>query len=138
MRKSKKQLNTESYARHRASRIAKVSDYQRTPQGRLMRRRMWLRKYGITIEQYAEMYDEQMGGCAICGKQCGMYQDRAGLFVDHDHKTGFVRGLLCFRCNTGLGKFMDDPALLGAALTYLTRGKYGYPDPGRRSGGSLG
>ena len=56
--------------------------------------------------------EEQQGCCAIC-------QRSVILVVDHCHQGLFVRGLLCYRCNTGLGLFKDDPRLLAAALVYL-------------------
>jgi hypothetical protein len=59
----------------------------------------------------------QDGRCAICRKKP---QTGRRLSVDHDHKTGEVRGLLCTLCNQGLGYFKDDPGRLGAALEYLT------------------
>lgn len=74
----------------------------------------YLRKYGITLAQYDEMYAAQGGECAICAAT----SDRR-LHVDHDHATGAVRSLLCTRCNPGIGYFMDDPALLRAAADYL-------------------
>jgi hypothetical protein len=78
-------------------------------------RRSHLRRtYGLTPEQYAEMYDEQEGVCAIC-------QLREATCIDHDHETGLVRALLCRRCNTGIGQFGDDPDLLVRAVGYLTR-----------------
>lgn len=72
--------------------------------------------YGITPDKYEEMFKKQNGVCAICenppkeGKRLG---------VDHCHDSGDVRGLLCDDCNTGLGKFRDDPDLLNAAREYL-------------------
>lgn len=52
-------------------------------------------KYGITLEQYARMFLRQGGGCALCS----VPPKTRALHVDHDHTTGRVRGLLCFRCN---------------------------------------
>jgi recombination endonuclease VII len=71
------------------------------------------RKYGITSEDYNRMFEQQDGKCAICG--------RVGekLHVDHNHKTGKVRKLLCFHCNAGLGHFIENPKLLLRAIKYL-------------------
>lgn len=73
------------------------------------------RRYGITLAQYSVMLREQDGSCLICDD---VDIDRR-LHVDHDHATGAVRGLLCGRCNVGLGCFRDDPKLLRLAATYL-------------------
>ena len=70
------------------------------------------------------MYSDQQGLCQICQKQeTHEYRnERPGyLAVDHDHKTGRVRGLLCFSCNTALGKFDDDPERLMRAAQYLQK-----------------
>jgi len=75
-------------------------------------------EYGITLVEYREMAALQNGLCAICGEVC---KSGRVLAVDHDHVTGVNRGLLCIRCNNGLGNFRDDPYLLTAALEYLTR-----------------
>ena len=72
-----------------------------------------LRRHGLAIEEYNAMVDAQHGQCAICG--CGDEQ----LCVDHDHSTGVVRGLLCQRCNRGLGDFRDNPSALRKAINYL-------------------
>ena len=76
-----------------------------------------MRQFGITLVEYREMAALQNGLCAICGKTC---KSGRVLAVDHDHVTGVNRGLLCIRCNNGLGNFRDDPDLLTAALEYLT------------------
>lgn len=77
--------------------------------------------YGITDEDYARMLAEQGGRCAICGGE-GTANSRIKRFhVDHDHKAGRVRGLLCQVHNQGLGYFQDDPALLRAAADYIER-----------------
>lgn len=73
-------------------------------------------KYGLTGECYNQILDMQGGVCGICG--CGL--DKSA-HVDHDHSTGAVRGILCFRCNTALGKFRDDVVVLQAAIDYLLR-----------------
>jgi len=70
--------------------------------------------YGITKNQVLAMSTAQHNSCAICGKP----QERR-LHIDHDHKTSAVRGLLCARCNTGLGVFKEQPELLRKAAFYL-------------------
>jgi hypothetical protein len=81
------------------------------------RRRDFRKKYGITLEDWDKMYTDQTGKCAICDVSF----DGLKVCVDHDHKTGAVRGLLCVECNHGLGKFKDDSSVLFAAATYLLR-----------------
>jgi Autographiviridae endonuclease VII len=70
--------------------------------------------YGISLDDYNAMLAQQNGVCAICMK----ISDRT-LSVDHCHTTGVVRGLLCRRCNTGLGCFEDQPSLVLRAFDYL-------------------
>ncbi|KKN55448.1 hypothetical protein LCGC14_0582180 [marine sediment metagenome] len=73
--------------------------------------------FGISLEEYEEMFISQKGRCAICqGKQ--KHGSRL-LAIDHCHLTGVVRGLLCHKCNIGLGLFDDDGALLARAIEYL-------------------
>ena len=78
----------------------------------------WLkRKYGITLKDYYLLLEKQNYKCAICGSD---NPKRDKFFcVDHDHKTGEVRGLLCFICNTSLGGFGDNIRTLEAAINYL-------------------
>lgn len=71
--------------------------------------------YGISIHDYEAMLHAQGGVCAICGAA----PKKKPLVVDHDHKTGKVRGLLCNGCNSGIGHFRDDITALDAAATYL-------------------
>ena len=84
------------------------------------------KKYGISADDYDEILSDQDGVCAICGadnpriKQPGKRTDN--LHVDHDHKTGRVRGLLCQPCNTSLGKMNDSPQRLRKAAQYLEGG----------------
>lgn len=73
--------------------------------------------YGITIEQYDAMCAKQNGVCAICKHPPRGKMQR--LSVDHCHKTGTVRGLLCITCNRTVG-YLDNPEWLSQAQTYLT------------------
>lgn len=82
----------------------------------------YLRDYGITTEDYNKLYQAQKGKCAICG---GKQTSGENLDVDHNHKTGEVRGLLCHSCNKGIGLLKDSPRILKLALKYLEeRGCY--------------
>ena len=81
-----------------------------------------LRKYGITNEDYHAMLEQQKNVCAICNNPQYNGKDRF-LCVDHCHSTGKVRQLLCIKCNTGLGQFLDNPELLKEAAKYLEKHK---------------
>ena len=78
--------------------------------------------YGINGKQYDEIFKKQNGKCAICLK-LEQVKHKSGtlsqLSIDHDHKTGKTRGLLCRRCNTALGLLQDDLLLLKQAVKYL-------------------
>ena len=73
--------------------------------------------YGITTEDYNDMFIEQAGQCAICGMHQQELKKR--LNVDHCHNTDRVRGLLCEGCNIALGRFKDNPDILRNAIKYL-------------------
>ena len=72
--------------------------------------------YGITLTEYDDRLKGQSGVCKICG---GVNPDGMRLSVDHDHKTGKVRGLLCSSCNSGLARFGDNIERLLKAAIYL-------------------
>lgn len=82
-------------------------------------------EYGITLEDYNTLHKGQDGKCAICGLAETYFDHRWGrvvaLAVDHEHRTGRVRGLLCRRCNQLLGKAEDNPEILLKAASYLQR-----------------
>lgn len=78
-------------------------------------------KYGISMEQYNEMFENQNGLCKICEYKFG--QRPSDCYVDHDHKTKEVRGLLCQHCNMALGGFKDNIDSLHKAIAYLERTK---------------
>ena len=75
------------------------------------------RKYGMTVEDYENMYNRQNGKCCIC------QNDYTILCVDHNHETGKVRGLLCKVCNTYLGKIKDNVEIAKLMVSYLEKEK---------------
>jgi len=91
------------------------------------RRNNLKQKYGITLEEYYSLLDKQGGVCAICGvdKNCYDSKGAGGLIdnfaVDHCHRTGKVRGLLCNQCNRGLGMLGDNLENLKKAYEYLQK-----------------
>jgi hypothetical protein len=74
-------------------------------------------RYGITKEMFNEMLNGQSGRCAIC--EIGI--DEQSSHIDHCHTTGKVRGVLCEKCNKGLGQFDDNVNYLKNAIKYLTK-----------------
>ena len=93
---------------HRAKRINKRTSSQE---------QRWMQVYGITGEEYWRIYRYQLSTCAICQRANG---SRKRLSVDHCHKTGIVRGLLCSTCNSRvLGHLRDDVEALERAIDYL-------------------
>lgn len=85
---------------------------------RTRRNGILVRKYGITADEYDEMYAAQGGVCYLCGKSV----ETKKLQIDHDHETNVLRKLLCIRCNTSIGWLEADIAL-DAVLAYLQLGK---------------
>ena len=81
--------------------------------------------YGMTVEEYDQMFEDQNGVCAICGQ----LETRIHIFnglpqrlaIDHNHETGKIRGLLCSKCNLILGQINDDGVWLINALQYLKK-----------------
>lgn len=88
------------------------------------KQRKW-RSYGVDAARYQEMLREQGGVCAMCAQPETIIDNPSGktkdLAIDHDHATGKIRALLCSSCNTALGLFNDDPALLAKARDYVLK-----------------
>mgnify|MGYP001561240932 CR=1 FL=1 len=78
-----------------------------------------LKTYGLKAGQYQALYEAQGGVCFICRRATGKVRKLA---VDHDHATGYVRGLLCKPCNSVLAHFRDDEAVAWRAYDYLMDG----------------
>ena len=85
------------------------------------REKHYLKNYNLTTLEINAMLENQEYLCAICRRTqtSKRHGEKTPLSVDHCHKTGKIRGLLCSPCNTALGLFRDDPAILGAAALYL-------------------
>jgi len=86
----------------------KVKKYKRTSRFRQI--------YDLSYEDFLKMWENQNGRCAICGK---FFNEPSDACVDHNHKTGKVRGLLCPNCNSALGFLNDDIDLMLKAAVYL-------------------
>ena len=84
----------------------------------ILRRGQLKRLYGLSPADYDALLAKQDGVCATCGKP-----SKETLCVDHCHATGTIRGLLCRKCNTGLGCYEDDPATMITSLAYLACGR---------------
>jgi len=86
-------------------------------------------RFNISLKEYNNILKRQKGVCAICKKQekikysNGKVKTKRRMAIDHCHKTGKVRGLLCHFCNVGLGNFKDNKKLLLKAIKYLNTKK---------------
>ena len=89
--------------------ISYTDDYKRNAK--------FIYRYGITLNDYNNLFAKQNGCCAICNKH--QIEFKQNLSLDHCHKTNNIRGLLCKNCNSGLGKFKDSCSLLNEAKSYL-------------------
>lgn len=89
------------------------------------RKRKLKNKFNITPEKYNQMLLDQKGKCKICDSENTGAKTFKHFPVDHCHKSGIVRGLLCNRCNSGLGNFRDDINNLNKAIKYLKEYSHG-------------
>lgn len=105
---------TGRYAKARSSqRRAYYVKYHASDKGRTRAAREKLKKYGATACELTRMRIEQMDTCPLCLERLQTP------FIDHCHATGRVRGLLCMKCNTGIGLLRDDPAVARRVVAYL-------------------
>ena len=81
------------------------------------RKYQYERKFGTSYSEKERLFEKQEGLCGICRMELSLSDGSAK--QDHDHATGAIRGLLCQRCNAGIGMFLDDPIRLQAAIQYL-------------------
>ena len=97
--------------------VSRVKERDRT-HPHIKREQHLKRRYNITLEEYSQILDSQGGCCATCGTKepGGRWKSFA---VDHDHKTGKVRGMLCKSCNIALGEVYDNLTTLENMIKYL-------------------
>lgn len=74
------------------------------------------RTYGITKKEYNEILVKQENKCSICNNELDLGK---GTHLDHEHETGYSRGILCTNCNKGLGFFKDDINIMARAIAYI-------------------
>lgn len=97
--------------------IAKYQRAMKNPENRsYYSLRESCRRLNITVSDFEDMFESQSGVCAICQRECSI---RKRLGIDHDHSTNEVRGLLCQKCNQGIGRFEDRIDFLQNAINYL-------------------
>jgi hypothetical protein len=103
-----RQMKSEAQKRYRENNLEKTKLIAR--KGHIKR------KFGITLEEYDLMLNSQNGVCAICQLTC---DSGYSLAVDHNHKTGKIRGLLCKNCNTAIGLLKENTDVMIKAVQYL-------------------
>ena len=108
-----RKLVRKKYKKTEASKISNRK-YRNKPEVKIRYQNYRLKvRYGISLKEYWDLVSAQNGVCAVC-KTSGNK-----LHIDHSHKTGKVRGLLCGSCNRGIGLFKDSKSLLSKAIEYL-------------------
>lgn len=104
---------------YKKSRPEKQKEYKKRykPTSYLTDRAYMLKlRYGMTLKDFDDLFESQGRKCALCRSE---KSDAKNFVVDHDHKTGVVRGILCSYCNRALGMFKDDIEVLNKAIRYL-------------------
>jgi hypothetical protein len=109
-----KNHNKEYYENHYESHKEQYKEYYNHD-----RERIYNQTYNISLEEYNSLYESQMGCCAICKKPQSEVKKRFS--IDHNHKNGKIRGLLCNSCNLFLGICCDDINILKESINYLLK-----------------
>lgn len=109
-----------SIPEHKVKHKAYCKTYYAIPENKVANKIKQFKKlYGISIEKYNETFNAQGGKCAICKRPQSEFKLK--LSVDHDHNFNENRGLLCHKCNRGLGLFNDNIELLESAIAYKNK-----------------
>ena len=112
-----RECNKEYNRTHKVEFAERKKIYNQTEKGKFgVYRRNLKNKYGITLEDYDRMIEDQNGVCAICG---GININGRRLGVDHNHETGEIRALLCNYCNHIIGDAKENIIILQSAINYL-------------------
>ena len=123
-----KEAQDKWYSRHREQqKIKKRETYKRSPEYWSLwlknggKDKVMLRKYNITADDRKKIFKSQLERCAICHTKDPAGGKGNGWVIDHNHITGRVRGILCNRCNVGIGFLKDDLSILRSAADYLEK-----------------
>jgi hypothetical protein len=119
-KKCKNAANAAYDSAHREKTNKRGRDWHRAHPG-AARRITLKKKYGLTVEAYDAMLTAQLGTCAICHRSSPGRKDIANFIVDHSHKTGKTRGLLCDPCNKGIAYFKENIVVMDKAINYLLK-----------------
>jgi len=129
-----KKTNAESYKKYREKRINEARIYAKNnpevhkrAKAKLLlkdplysKRNDLKRKYGLTLEEYTTMLNNQDNKCSICGNEFSKTGSKSS-FVDHNHETNQVRDILCHFCNTALGLMRENPEYIRNMIKYLNK-----------------
>ena len=110
-----RKCDTEARTQYRLNNLVRYKTISRNKQLKF--------KYGLSIEEYNVLLENQNHSCAICKCNVTSKRVKGSFAVDHNHTTGKIRGLLCNQCNRAIGMLNDSPELLQTALTYLQLGE---------------
>lgn len=108
------------YAAHREERRVRARREWANRDPAKIRASRRLQRYGLTADQFEILWSRQQGRCALCSEVLRV--GGKAIHIDHCHETQRVRGILCARCNLGLGKFGDSIEQLQRAIDYLRLG----------------
>jgi len=119
-RKCQKINNKQYYIDNKEKIIKHVKKrYKENPEKQ--RNRNYKRRFNITIDDYNKMFKKQNGKCDICGSNDSGSIKTEHFFIDHNHITGKIRGLLCYSCNSAVGLLKDDIEISKNLTKYLTK-----------------
>lgn len=116
-----KALSSKHYFSNKNSYLEKQKEYRKKNRKKYLgdlREAKLRRQYGMTLKDYDNMVIEQLGSCAICNEP---NVTKRNMHIDHCHKTGRIRGLLCSKCNQAIGLFRDSEQNMLNAIYYLKR-----------------
>ena len=106
------------YSEKNKDRLSKYNKEYKVVNKNKNRNDHYKRTYGISLDDYNKMFNDQSGCCLGCKKH--QSELKRALSIDHDHKTGEIRGLLCHKCNVVLGLIFDDVTILSNLIKYLS------------------
>jgi hypothetical protein len=112
-------LKSDNYKKSRKLAVKRWEENNKEYKKVQVREWQYKKRFGITIETYNQMLLEQNNSCAVCERQPTDFKRKFS--IDHDHKTGEIRGLLCDNCNHALGMVNDNSLLLQKLILYLEK-----------------